>query len=198
MKQLLSLGAVFSLALGASVSAASLRFSPCDSPTGIYSLYLNGGADNGNFDTIIVDINPSPGAQLLNPHSGAVGGSPRPPGDAFTYINRLINASPDDVPGGLGWTVLGLTPVAEMANGLEFTAGPLGGTIDTSTMPNGELFIANVNIAPGVSAMATVQVVSAGTVLGTLTPVCIPEPTTAGLASLAVFGLAAICRLSSP
>jgi hypothetical protein len=195
MKRVLSLSAVFSLVVCSTVNAASLRVHPSFSPTGIYSVYVNGGTDNGNFDTLIVDIKPDAPALFLNPNSGNEPGvGPRPAGQPFTYINRMINASPDDVPGGLGWTVLGLAPTAELANGLSFTTGPLGSTINTSGMLNGELFLVNFMIPAGASATGGVQLVSAGTVLRNLPLIDIPEPTTAGLASLALVGLAAARR----
>jgi hypothetical protein len=199
MQRFIPLAAVLSVVVCPAVNAASLRIQPIVSPRNIYSLYFNGGADNGNFDTIIVDISPGPGTQLLNPNSGIeTGVGPRPAGQAFTYINRMINASPDDVVGGLGWTVLGLPPVAEIANGLEFTAGPLGGTIDTSAMAGGELFIANFQFGVGAHAFVNFQAVSAGTVVYTQSFVIPdPEPATVSLAGLAVLAFAAVRRRSA-
>jgi hypothetical protein len=194
MKRLLALAVALGVTLCSTVNAASLRVNP-HSPTGVYSLYFNGGAENGNFDTIIVDILPLAGAQFLNTNSGNEASRPRPPGMPYTYINRAINTDPFDYPEGLGWTILGLAPTYELANGLQFTAGPLGGKINTSTMPNGELFLANIIMPPDAQAMASVQVVSVGTILQTLTATFpIPEPAAAGLATVALLSLAAIGR----
>jgi hypothetical protein len=193
----LALAVALGVTLCSTVNAASLRVSPEYSPTGVYSVYFSGGEHNGNFDTIIVDIVPGPGTQFLNTNSGLSAGAPRLPGEPFTYINRYINFDPNEYAGALNWTILGLTPSALVPNGLGFTAGPLGGKINTSSLPNGELFLANLTIptAAGAYATANVQVVSAGTILQTLAAAFpVPEPATAGLASFALLGLLAIRR----
>ena len=174
MKAIQAFVVVVSLLSQCEVQAASLRvsFAPYDRHT-ISSLYLSGGTDNGQFDTIIfdataaardqvrvqlvndgvilrslnatlADLTPPSQMVFLNQNSGNRAGLPRPAGEPFTYMNRMINADPNDVEGALGWTVLGRinTP-----GELSFTAGPRGGRIDTSAQPNGELFLANIYFA---------------------------------------------------
>ena len=101
---------------------------------------------------------------------------PRLPGEPFTFINRKLDADPAEVPGGLGYMVLG---VVNTQDRIAFTAGPIGGTITTPNVPG--LFLANfLNPAVNVST-ATVQLVSAGTVVfqATIPIRPLPEPTSA-------------------
>jgi hypothetical protein len=95
---------------------------------------------------------------------GHVAGMPRPPGQQYTDINRLLNSDPLDFEGGLNWSIVGLT---RTPTEVSFTGGPLGGEISTADQPNGRLFLANLYIP-------------------------IPEPPAAALASLAVLGLTSV------
>jgi len=72
--------------------------------------------------------------------SGLVAGIPRPPGRPATYINRMLNADPLDIDGGMSWNILGLmrTP-----SEVSFTGGPLGRKISTADQTDGRLFLAN-------------------------------------------------------
>jgi hypothetical protein len=117
-----------------------------------YVVFLDGGSTE--FDTIEVSI-PSRSPQVFtNITSGQVAGVPRPPGQQFTYYNRMLNADPLDIPGALGWTFLEttVTPTEVL-----FVGGPVGPgqRIDTSAQPGGRLFLAN--LMPG-AAMARAEV----------------------------------------
>lgn len=162
------------------------------------AVYLDGETLNGEFDTIVFTARMGGpiSMQLINAgaviqqmdtvisladpftfhwdlrrefgrlDSGAVAGIPRPPGQQATYINRMLNADPLDVDGGMAWNILGLT---RTPTEVSFAGGPPVGKINTASEPDGRLFLANFYVP-------------------------IPEPATAGLASLAVLALAAICR----
>jgi PEP-CTERM motif-containing protein len=151
------------------------------------SLYLNGGLDV--FDTVEVTVTPDPGTTFTNPTSGLVSGSPRPAGDAFTYLNRVLNGDPLDDPTFLGWSILGLSNIATE---FKFTGGPLGATINT----NGDLFLANINMnSAGGTGMANVKTYRLGEIVADLTiPLGIPEPASVALAGMGLLGMVAVRR----
>jgi hypothetical protein len=187
MKKILSIAVALSALACTTLNAATLNVVTNGQ---VSSLYLNGGVDNGNFDAVDLLVTPATGTQFANPSNGNVSGAPRPAGDAFTYANRALGADPGDFPGvGLGWTILGLTQTADQVS---FGGGPLGAKINT----NGDLFLANIMLPAGAApATARVQVISAGNILQEFnTPVPVPEPMTAGLASIALLGVAALRR----
>ena len=81
---------------------------------------------------------------FLNQNSGNRAGLPRPAGEPFTYMNRMINADPNDVEAHwVGRCWVELTPLGSYRS----RQGPRGGRIDTSAQPNGELFLANIYFA---------------------------------------------------
>lgn len=146
-----------------------------------HSVYLDGGALNGAFDLVNFQATASPPGALRNASlTGLVFGVPRPPGDSFTYINRLLFSDPLDFPESLGWSIIG-----DRVNDpfeLSFATGSLTGTITTAGQPDNRLFLANLYLAPGGAANVRVRLTSAGAVLSELTTVVrIPEPPTAGL-----------------
>jgi hypothetical protein len=169
MKSIVTVIAVASLAVAASAAdAATLSIGSFQdwSVRGIAAIYLDGDADNGNFDTITFSARPQSvvHVQLIsagtviselifpffqpislspfaNQNSGLSAGVPRPAGQTFTYINRLLHADPLKFPGGLGWVVFGLV---NRPDELSFVTGPLGGRIDTAGQPDGRLFLANI------------------------------------------------------
>ena len=108
-----------------------------------WAMFLNGEQLNGQFNAVGVDLRPANPHTFTNIDSGQVAGSPRPPGDPFTYYNRRLNQDAED--GGLGWNILGLTLTSTQ---VAFLGGPLGQMIDTSSEPFGWLFLANLHGLP--------------------------------------------------
>ncbi|BBO31466.1 PEP-CTERM sorting domain-containing protein [Lacipirellula parvula] len=163
----------------------------------IWTVYLNGGALNGNFNAISFEAVPTGGA-IFEAVSAGLGGIPRPPGMKFTYRNRALDIDPDDpdLPGiGKGWTVL--SPV-NIATKVAFSGGPLGKTISTAAEPDGKLFLANfyTPTSPGGTFSARVILVNGITTVAdeTLVPPLVPEPTACGLLLLGMVGVAAVRR----
>ncbi|MCC6491785.1 MAG: PEP-CTERM sorting domain-containing protein [Pirellulales bacterium] len=191
MKTILSLVAVGLCVVACSaVNAASLSLGTNNTAI---SLYLDGGAENGQFDTIFVSLKPNGSATFANQNSGAAAGVPRPAGEAFSYPNRMLTADPLDFPGGLALSQVGLVNTPQE---LSFAVGKAGGTLTTADQPGGKLFLANVDfpaIAQGAKGTATVQLISAGNLVVELNR-AIPEPTTLGLAGLSLLGLVAARR----
>jgi hypothetical protein len=175
--------AVIVLLIPTAGGAASLVVEPFGN---VHSIYLHGGFDNGNFNAVIfqattsshdmyysvalhvisgVDVLATLSTSIFQPerffgnfNSGLVAGAPRPAGDAFTHHNRMLDADPEDVEGGLDWTILGLirTPMQ-----LSFTGGPLGGKINTASQPGGRLFIANLSFVVPESACCWQMMIAA-------------------------------------
>jgi hypothetical protein len=192
MKKILVLAAVVSAFACSAVKAATLSVVQ-NAPT-VYSVYLDGAPQNGNFDTIFFKATPDVGFTFINTNSGLAAGVPRPAGQAFTYPNRLINSDPLDFPGGPGWTLIGLI---NNASELSYTAGPLGGKISTANEPDGKLFLGTVDVsATNGTGTGSVQIISAGNLLATAQIAIggIPEPASLGLASMALVGLAGFRR----
>jgi hypothetical protein len=100
----------------------------------------------------------SPSRPFGNVDSGSVAGIARPPGQPFTYRNRLMNADPLDQPDTLGWTLL---DIVVQPNEIELAGGPLGRRITTADQPNGRLFLANLHFVipePAAAALASIDV----------------------------------------
>jgi hypothetical protein len=189
MKKIFAIAVALSALACSTLNAASIKVVTTGA---VSSLFLNGGTDNNNFDAVDLLVTPAPGTQFANPSNGNNAGVPRPAGDPFTYTNRLLGADPNDVPGGLNWTILGLTQTADK---LAFGGGPLGLKIDTSGQPGGDLFLANVMLAPGATAMARVQVISAGNILSEFNQtIPIPEPASVMLTGAGLLGLLGLRR----
>ncbi len=123
-----------------------------------YAVYLNGGADNGGFDTIAVNLTPTGSATFTNQTSGLVAGVPRPAGQAFSYPNRALGGDPLDGPPFLAWVIL--DPMNTPTR-LSFDGGPLGQKISTASQPGENLFLANVNMPTG-QGVANVKAISNG------------------------------------
>ena len=159
-----------------------------------WSLYLDGGAQNGSFNAVGVEMIPNePGTNFTFINS--IGGQPRPPGQQFTYRNRFLDLDPadPDIAGGLGWTIL--VPITT-AKKLSFDGGPLGKLITTppATPQSPGLFLANVHVPTG-TFTATVRLVGAGVdVVPPLVISTVPEPTTLGIAGMALVGLVGLRR----
>jgi hypothetical protein len=169
-------------------NAALLTVEPAGvSPNGVYTLYLAG--ESTVFNGVGLSVKPDGGATFLNVAAG-IGTAPRPPGDPFTYRNRLLDADLLDFPDSKEWTLLGVvTTTSELA----FSGGPLGSTINTSGEPGGRLFLANLMLPPGATATATLQLVNGVDTVHTQTlQFPIPEPNIAGIA-MAGFGAFALC-----
>lgn len=193
MKTILSLAVGLCLFAGSAVNAATLSF---ETNGDAVSFYLDGGADNDNFDTIFFKATADAPGAFNNTSNGMNLGVPRPKGEAFTYPNRYLNADPGDFPEGLGLSQFGLiNTTAE----LSFTVASLGGTLNTSTQPGGKLFLGNVNL-PGAgnlsaSGIATVQTLRLGALVDEHSlPFPIPEPATFALAGMGLLGLVGIGR----
>lgn len=189
MKNILTLAALACAFACSAANAATISILPAPlNPEGIYSLYLQGGADNGNFDAVQVNML----GDFIAQNPGSSLGMPRPAGQAFSYRNRYLDLDPTDpdVPGGLGWSILG---AVSNATELSFGGGPLGLKIST---PAGDgLFLANVNMPTGMGT-ASVQLVNGGANVGSALTVefGIPEPASLGLAGLALIGFAGLRR----
>src|SRR5262245_8954708 len=86
--QAVLVGSVVASVLACSVaSAARLEFEALFSSTVVYSVYLRG--ESTSFNGVGFSIKPDHGSQFLDVTSGLVAGVPRPPGDPFTYRNRM-------------------------------------------------------------------------------------------------------------
>lgn len=196
MKNILAFTALLAVSAAASANAASLSVVQSgEGASKAFSLYLNGGADNGNFDTVSLVATPDVGSSFANPNSGtAPGVGPRAAGEAFTFRNRFLDLDPLDDPQGKGWTVLGVVTTAQA---LSFDGGPLGLKISTAAEPGGNLFLANFNMPTGMG-QATVNLFNSGAPAGTLSiPIGIPEPATLAMAGLGLVGVIAASRRKS-
>lgn len=211
MKTTLALSIFVVLALVSSPSKAAFLLmqkhsGSVPSVSSAYSVYLNGGAQNGTFDYIrffavpLSKAAPSE-ASFLNPNSGLAAGIPRPPGQAFTYRNRALSLDPldPDLPGvGKGWTIL--NPVTNSSQ-LSFEGGPLSGKITTADEPGGTLFLANINLPNSAYAYLSLVLANEGVVVSRLEqytiltpPVLFPEPGSAVLSAAAFIGMVAVKR----
>jgi hypothetical protein len=162
----------------------------------IYTIYLAGGPDNGNFNTVILEATPTAGKEFLNFCSGLSSGAPRPPGTPFTYRNRALDIDPADPdnPGiGLGWSLLGVTNTATKQS---FTGGPLGQNISTASQPQGRLFLANLYLNAAANGLVKITGVNSGggLVFAIAEPLLDPEPTAAILAGTMALALTAFGR----
>lgn len=186
MKKIIALSAILAVFACSVADAAMLRKE--QAAPGNISLFLDGEADNGQFDTIIVDVKARPGVEFLNINeSGVDGFTPLAPGADATFVNALLSAPPAF--GGNGFSILGQEVTS---TSVAFTGGPLGGTIDTVNGPNvgpNGLFLGNFVLSPGGVGDATVQLVRGGSVIAELSAV-VPEPATLALASLSLVALA--------
>ncbi|MBA3480939.1 MAG: PEP-CTERM sorting domain-containing protein [Pirellulales bacterium] len=196
MKNLLALAAVASLFVASPATAGTISVKPPVAGNGIYSLYLNSGADV--IDTVEVLVTPNAGSAFANNNSGNGPSGPRVPGEAFTYLNRRLNADPLDDPANKGWSILGLVNTSVLFG---FTGGPLGSTITTAQDPNGELFLSNVLMNPVAGGgTANVKTYRLGVVIDDDTvafPIAIPEPAALAMAGLGMLGMVAASRRKS-
>lgn len=179
------------LAAGCIASAASAASMALTYQNNAYAFYLNAGEFNDEFDTIYFQAKPTPPAIFENTNMGGLE-PPRPPGHPYTYSNRLLDVDPFDYPASLGLTRVGFVRTSQE---LSFTAGKLGGTISTAEQPFGYLFLANVYQSGAPSWTATLQMISAGTIVQEfhlVTPLTPPGPQLPEPASVAIFGLGAL------
>lgn len=195
MKNLLALAAVASVLACSAASAATLVVTPDGvSPNNVYTIYLEG--QGTTFNGAGLSVKPDGSALFENVTTGNLAGAPRPAGDPFTYRNRLLDADGEEFPDSKGWTLLG---VVNSTSEVAFSGGPLGELIDTTSEPGGRLFLANIMLTAGTTATASLQLVNGVDTVHTqsITFGIIPEPTTIGLASVALLGLAALRRRSA-
>jgi hypothetical protein len=153
------------------------------------------------FDEIRFDARIYGRATFTNPNSGLSAGIPRPAGDPFTYPHRMLDADPGDIPGALGLVRTGLINEPRW---LSFTVTDADGTIDTAPQPNGDLFLANLNLSsPALSGdlvvFTRVCLFSEGRIVNMLSDVLaldspLPEPASSFLAVGALSGLVALPR----
>jgi hypothetical protein len=169
------------IALGSTAHAASLSYTQTNTA---FAIFLDGEEHNDQFETIFFEVKPNPPAEFNNNNTGGVG-VPRPPGQPFTYYNRLLDADPLDFPGALGLTQVGLVKTPQE---LSFTVGNLFGTVTTAAQSNGDLFLGNVNMpGAGASANVLVQLIRAGNLVQELRmTIPIPEPSAATMAMTAL------------
>jgi hypothetical protein len=194
----LALLAACSLASAASAASMALTYQ-----NNAYAFYLNAGEYNGAFDTIYFQAKATLPAIFENLNTWGGEAFPQPPGNTFTYYNRLLSADPLEYPGAVALTQVGTVITAQEVS---FTVGKLGGTISTADQPYGYLFLANVYQSSAPSWVATLQMISAGTIVQEfhlVTPLTPPGPQLPEPASVAMFGLgslalSAIIRRQSP
>jgi hypothetical protein len=189
----LALAAIAALiTVAPNASAASVSFTQNGDAI---SIFLDGGAQNGAFDTIFFQLRPvAPALFTNNNNSRNAAGVPRPAGQAFTYYNGMLDADPLDFPGALGLTQVGLINTPQE---LSFTVGKLGGTITTADQPDGDLFLANVNLQGSVFFEGRVQLISGGALIQEFVIPRIPEPAGALLALVAAPVLLSAARRKS-
>jgi len=154
----------------------------------VYSIFLNGGPDNGAFDTVHFHAAPDAPATIAN--IVGLGFTLRPPGQRLTYRNLWLDLDPTDPdnPGGLGWAIIGSVRTPTQ---FSFTGGPLGQKINTAGQPDGTLFLANIYLPAG-TARGYVQLINAGSLVQQLDfTLPVPEPVGSTLAGMGVlFGIA--------
>jgi hypothetical protein len=182
-----------------SASAASIQVQR-NFDNGTFAVFLEGGADNGNFDSFIFKAKPFGGATFTHQSSGLSAGQVRPPGEPFTYPNRLIAIDPLDVPGGLGLIMLGLVNVQTE---LSYVVGDLAGPISTASQPNGRLFLANLDVANRSSSCfqttVTVELFNQGSLIShdTYVDPC-PEPSAFALSASSLLAVSLVRRRGAP
>lgn len=182
-----TLGTVFLLAFLAANAGGASFYLAYPAPN-VWTLYLDGKELNGAFDTIYVKTSISAPSTFSNVTSGLVAGVPRPPGQPFSYLNRMLDADPTDIAGGLGLTRFG---VVNTPQELAFAAAALDGAITTADQPGGRLFLANFFREHG-SFGSHVQLLREGkllfeaNVIPSLTPPEFPEPSSLILMGLGV------------
>jgi len=187
---------VFSLVLIASSHAwgASLiaKYNPANHSTAIY---LDGGVQNGSFETIDFKATAVAPTVFANQSTGLISfAQALPPGEDATYPNRLLGADPLDISGGLGLFQIGIVNIQSQ---LSFVAGSPFATINTATQPGGKLFLANLDLPSDRLAYVQVNVVLSrqGTWVAELSHVLtIPEPSAFAIAATSLFALSAIRR----
>jgi len=163
--------------------AAAIYVEESSANPGAFAIYLDGQSHNGNFNVVDFKVSPVAPATFQNVNSGLSAGVPRPPGQAFTYYNQLLNSDPVDFPGGLNWSLLG---VVRTSTQVAFAGSPLGQQISTTGQPGGKLFLANIYMPTGM-AHGTVQLIDAGLLRQQIDfAFPIPEPAILGLSGFAM------------
>ncbi len=194
MKNILALTALALGLVGTTASAASLKYTTT-AGYGSYAFYV--ASEGTAFDVITSTITPLAGVTFANPVTGTSGGTgpggTRAPNDPGTFANRMLDRDPGDGDGGKGWAFASRTINATTYN---YTAGPIPAvTIDTSTEPNGRLFLGQVQpigtpssgaIRPGHRFDVTLELILNGVLVQTLRG--IPEPASFSLAGIAAIG----------
>ena len=193
MKSMCTLAAAMLAFACGVVEGASLSL--VHTPPSAWTLYLDGGAQNGNFNAVSVKMVPNEARTIFTNINNSFFGQPRPPGQQFTYRNRFLDLDPTDpeFPGAFGWAIVGAVSTASQ---LSFDGGPLGIKITTPpvTPQSPGLFLANVNVPTG-TFTATVRLVDAGVdVVPPLVISSVPEPATLAIAGMALGGLAGLRR----
>ncbi|MBL9165332.1 MAG: PEP-CTERM sorting domain-containing protein [Planctomycetaceae bacterium] len=181
-----SLALLAACCLASAASAASMALTYQNNA---YAFYLNAGEYNGAFDTIYFQAKATPPSVFANLNTWGSEAFPQPPGNPFTYYNRLLSADPLEYPGAVALTQIGTVITAQE---LSFAVGKLGGTISTVDQPYGYLFLANVYQSGAPGWVATLQMLSAGTIVQEfhlVTPLTPPGPQLPEPASVAMFGV---------
>lgn len=191
MKSILTLAALLALTVSTTANAASLSVSTGANKT--FSVWIDGEADNGNFNTVKLEVNAIPNSEgVPSTLLGLSSGAGKVVGDVGTFRNRMLDADPLD--GGLGWSTAGVQTSASV---LGFSGGPLGGNITTADQPSGRLWLGNFQLStPGVATVLVQLSNSTGDLLFDQT-VTIPEPATLAMASCSLIGLLALRRRRS-
>jgi hypothetical protein len=150
----------------------------------VYAIVVDAEEHNGAFETVVFEARPMGSSAFANQATGNVVGIPRPPGDPFTYMNRLLTAHPLDFPDAIGYG-LSLFELVNPPDRLFFVLGRQRGNISTASEPGGDLFLANLYMPGGAaSAEVTVQLLGGGILVRELR-LTIPVPEASLAASTA-------------
>jgi hypothetical protein len=191
MKYLAAMAAAACALACTATNAARLEIDWPTSANGVYSFFLHGEMTTFNG----VGFSVKPVFQFLDVTSGLVAGAPRPPGDPFTYRNRLLDADPSEFLNSKQWTLLGIVNTPQE---IAFSGGPLGQNIKTNTEPGGRLFLANIKLQRGGGGAAwSLQLVNGVDTVLSVQGYLLPEPAATAIAGMGLVGVMAAHRRRS-
>lgn len=212
MKHYLFLAVLLAFIAGRAQAAPIWHIKPIgQAADSVWSFFIDGDNLNGAFNAIEFKTWTYPQGRFGNNNSGASAGVPRPPGQQFTYMNRMLGADPVDFPGGYH---LAISNLVNTPRELSFTATALNGTISTAAEPGDDLFLGNFyvpsfTVIPDSYYLFRIRLLTAGAAAYDSGPIyyqmgpitmdgppqwIVPEPATAFLGSAAGIALGAVTR----